>query len=140
MFQLIYTSIAKADTNRADILNIVQQSSEFNAANNITGCLIYHKKEFIQLLEGKKDSVQKLYLKIIKDSRHSHVTLLSEDEVSERLFPDWSMRYYEMGEREFSESDEFLFQNNFSSFANLKAHPTISTKIFCKVALQMLKP
>ena len=86
MFELIYSSVANPDLTHDDISDILVEAREFNLNNNISGCLLFHNNEFIQILEGDKKVVQELFEKIRQDKRHQHVTLLAEEETSERVF------------------------------------------------------
>ena len=51
---------------------------------------------FLQWLEGKKEDIQILMARIYEDSRHRDILILSESEdVRERLFPSWKMKFVE---------------------------------------------
>ena len=63
-FELIYNSVASPELTSKDVLDILEESRLFNSKNDITGCLLYHKGEFLQLLEGEKSIVQNIYGKI----------------------------------------------------------------------------
>ncbi len=64
MFQLIYHSLAKPGLTLSEIDAILAKASAFNTKNNITGCLLYHNHEFIQILEGEMDHIESLYVNI----------------------------------------------------------------------------
>lgn len=80
MFELKNCSEAKNGLTSTDISDILKVARDFNKKNNITGCLLYHNNEFIQIMEGEKKIVQVLYSKIVKDSRHFNVNLIAEGE------------------------------------------------------------
>ncbi len=80
MFELIYCSIAKPDLKSKDIQDILQTAIDFNSKNNITGCLLFHNNEFLQILEGEKSVIQELFASIERDERHSQVILLDQYE------------------------------------------------------------
>ncbi len=46
---------------------------------------------FLQTLEGGRSTVSALYNRIVQDSRHSDVVLLSYEEIQERRFAGWAM-------------------------------------------------
>jgi hypothetical protein len=46
---------------------------------------------FLQVLEGGRSAVNKLYNRIVADTRHTDVELLSYEEIGERRFAGWSM-------------------------------------------------
>ena len=63
IFELIYYSTASPDLSTNDILNILENSRDFNSKNEITGCLLYHNNEFVQLIEGEEEAVKNCMLK-----------------------------------------------------------------------------
>lgn len=97
LYRLIYASTAKAleKRNIEDILNVAERH---NAAHGLTGALIFNTRFFMQLLEGEQAEVEALYARICEDPRHKDVRTISAHPVDERLFADWSMRYF--GERD----------------------------------------
>ncbi|MDD7915962.1 BLUF domain-containing protein [Polaribacter ponticola] len=98
MIELVYYSISNNEINTNVINNILNTSRNYNKKNNITGCLLYHDKIFLQILEGEKDEVLKLYEKIKKDTRHQNVTLVIKENIVERLYSDWNMAYKELND------------------------------------------
>ena len=54
VFQLTYSSVAKPEITITDIEEIITQAKQYNTAHDITGCLIYNKGYFLQILEGGK--------------------------------------------------------------------------------------
>ena len=61
MYEIVYCSTASRDLTSEDIADILKTAHEFNAKNNITGCLLYHNHEFLQILEDEKERIQDLY-------------------------------------------------------------------------------
>ncbi len=139
MFELIYRSVASTSLNATDIADILYVSRNFNALHQITGCLVYHNNEFIQILEGDKKFVQELYGKIEKDKRHTAVTLLDENEKAERIFPNWSMAYYDNSSPDIDEADLLLFKANFLATASLTEKSTHAVNLFWHIAKQLLE-
>ena len=64
-----------------------------NAAASVTGALLYHNGYFMQLIEGQLDTINAIYDRIQADPRHEVLSVLFEDEISARFFPDWTMGY-----------------------------------------------
>lgn len=93
LFELIYHSQAKPHITEDDHADILSVARSFNKENDITGCLLYHKGQFLQLLEGDFEKLNHLYGKIRKDKRHENVITLHMKEIDERIFDDWSMAY-----------------------------------------------
>jgi hypothetical protein len=100
MYELVYYSIAEPDFSEPDILQMLNASVDRNRRVGITGCLLYHKGVFVQLLEGEKAKVQSLFEKIAADARHNHVTLLASAEKESRIFNDWNMAFIPLNEDE----------------------------------------
>ena len=94
VFQLTYSSVAKPEITITDIEEIITQAKQYNTAHDITGCLIYNKGYFLQILEGEKQLVMNLINSIKLDDRHDHFTILSEGQTNTRTFKEWAMAYY----------------------------------------------
>lgn len=90
--QLIYVSALRGD-NEATLGAILESSVRHNQKNEITGMLLYYGGSFLQVLEGERHAVRETYARICLDLRHTTITLLSEEEVPSREFPQWSMGY-----------------------------------------------
>ena len=117
LIQLVYYSISEKEVKSNIISDILIPSRKFNSDNSITGCLTFHNKIFLQLLEGEEKTVQKLYKKIEKDNRHTNVTIIAENLISERVFPNWNMAFQEIDRNnnkmyKFIENIHFYSENN----------------------------
>ena len=95
-YQLTYRSRASEGITTEDIIDILRKSQSKNAAEEITGCLVFNEGYFVQLLEGEKDTVKKRLDVIELDKRHDTIDILSEGESPERLFEDWTMAYLKL--------------------------------------------
>ena len=116
MYSLIYRSVAEESFTLPMIYKMLSKARDFNAEHNITGCLLYHNGQFIQLLEGTHEEVRALFERIQEDERHSQVELLEEEEISERIFGDWSMAFQDIGEEKHrSRYKEILLHSYFAS-------------------------
>jgi len=93
LVRLIYASTATDIVNPTDYQNILTDSIKNNSAANITGMLCCNGQHFLQCLEGSRQAVNKTYSRIINDSRHNNIIILSYGEVSARHFSDWAMGY-----------------------------------------------
>jgi len=80
---------------------IIATAKHHNPRFGITGLLVYGSGIFFQWLEGPKDNVTSLLKIINADPRHSNVVVLTrEDEIRERLFPNWDMELVEAADIE----------------------------------------
>ncbi|MDD2240545.1 MAG: BLUF domain-containing protein [Kiritimatiellae bacterium] len=91
--RLIYASRLTRDTGPDALGKIMTVSRRNNKKLGVTGALCYSPRGFLQILEGPADMVNQLYVKIIKDKRHSAVTLLEYSDIPYRDFENWSMAY-----------------------------------------------
>lgn len=130
MYELIYYSIAPENTDEAIIEKILSVSREFNAKNKITGCLLYHNNQFLQVLEGEEHNVKTLFAKIMKDKRHTDIMLMEEGEKKERHFSGWHMAYHEVTTSDFNALERTLFINNFSQLSDLVQKPSEVVRLF----------
>ena len=76
-----------------EIARIVEVSRSRNAALQVTGALIATYRFFAQILEGPPDAIEALMNSIRCDKRHRAVTVVREETLAGRRFPDWSMAY-----------------------------------------------
>lgn len=59
----------------------------------VTGILLYNSGNFMQLIEGDDEKVEGLYEKIRQDTRHTGVTPLIRESITQRNFDSWLMGY-----------------------------------------------
>ncbi len=91
LVRLLYASRAADAMDQDSLHGILRQSKANNPALGITGLLCYSGGIFIQALEGGRQAVNQLYLKIAQDPRHRDVMLLNYEEILERRFAGWAM-------------------------------------------------
>jgi Sensors of blue-light using FAD len=91
LVRLMYASRAASPVDQEELSAILRQSKAANPALGITGVLCCSGGVFIQVLEGGRASVNRLYNRIVTDPRHAEVTLLAYEEIAERRFAGWSM-------------------------------------------------
>ena len=91
LVRLMYASRARPDIQHDELVTILRQSKTNNPPRGITGLLCYSGGIFIQALEGGRQVVNDLYLRIARDPRHEALCLLAYEEIGERRFAGWSM-------------------------------------------------
>jgi len=92
-YRLIYRSVATDALNDAELRSIAMFSALNNKAANISGLLLHHNGQIMQVLEGKEAEIKDLYARIEKDPRHVNVTLLVNGPCTSPVFKAWSMGY-----------------------------------------------
>ena len=90
-YEISYRSLAVPSIQEGDVDEIVQRARQNNLQFNITGCLIYHRKIFFQLIEGNKHDILSLYDKLCQDHRHTDIQLMWKGHKIKRDFDNWSM-------------------------------------------------
>ncbi|WP_334148216.1 BLUF domain-containing protein [Microbacterium sp.] len=90
---LVYTSTASAPFRETALAHLLEESRERNAAQDITGMLLYRDERFIQVLEGSASAVRRLAETIRRDQRHHGMRVLLEEPLDARRFADWTMGY-----------------------------------------------
>lgn len=91
LVRLLYASRA-AEPVTAELLHaILRQSRQHNPAQGITGVLCCSGNVFLQVLEGGRSAVNRLYARLVADARHRDIELLAYESIVERRFAGWSM-------------------------------------------------
>jgi uncharacterized membrane protein (DUF373 family) len=93
MIRLSYASTTDHEWSPEELLTLLTSCQTNNAANNITGILLYAQQTFFQVLEGDETVVNKVYEMIQKDKRHKDCTIIEVEKIRERAFPYWSMGF-----------------------------------------------
>ncbi len=93
LWELVYNSIAYPAAPSDDALaHLVDAARARNRQLGITGVLLHHNGEYVQLLEGEREVVETLFrARIARDPRHRGVTVCWEQAIAVRGFEDWSM-------------------------------------------------
>ncbi len=130
MYTLTYESKSTGNPTDRDMEELMARARARNYLEGITGCLIYYMGVFIQVLEGEKFNVLRLFKIIKKDKRHSGVHLFSDDEIEERNFPDWAMGYCSIDKNHPNTKESDHFKKKLSLFADLSASKNITARLF----------
>lgn len=91
LVRLMYASRAVPAIDHEELVTILRQSKANNPAIGVTGVLCFSGGIFLQVLEGGRSAVNRLYNRIAADPRHTDVELLLYEEIGERRFASWSM-------------------------------------------------
>ena len=93
LVSMTYASRANPDVTAKDFNEILQQANENNAANGITGMLIFNKNYFLQTIEGPRAQINRLLYSLIADTRHHDLQVIETREIRHRDWAKWSMNY-----------------------------------------------
>ena len=90
--RLIYRSRATDAFHSADLADIVSVAQARNAAEGLSGALIYDAGQFLQWLEGPKASLDRIAASLCVDGRHDHLETLAAGPARQRAFAGWTMQ------------------------------------------------
>jgi hypothetical protein len=93
MRQIAYFSTAAVPQTPECVHAILVSSRINNRRSGITGLLVAGGNRYMQVIEGERPAVERLYATIRRDQRHLAVTTLLDRPVLIRSFADWSMAY-----------------------------------------------
>lgn len=93
MHQLLYVSQAALDIPASDLDDILTKGRANNRALGLSGILIHVDGGFLQIVEGARDAVMRMYGRIAEDRRHSHPRVLVDRAIAARAFPEWCLGY-----------------------------------------------
>lgn len=93
MKRIMYISTLAAPLPDREIKSIGRTASQNNRKVGVTGVLLFAHEFFFQILEGEPEIIDRLIEIIRRDPRHKDLLILkAEQDITERLFPNWSMR------------------------------------------------
>ena len=89
--RLLYVSKPVGPITTYVTASLLENSRVSNKKLEITGVLCQGTGIYMQVLEGERSAINALYSRIIADTRHHQVELLSFEEVDQRQYGQWSM-------------------------------------------------
>lgn len=95
-----------------DLRDILSEARSFNFKHQINGVLYFSNGYFFQFLEGSKNKIDLLLLKLKKDQRHQDYVFYDDFKFETGQFKDWSMKY--IGRN--SSVNDYLLNQGFQSF------------------------
>jgi methanogenic corrinoid protein MtbC1 len=96
---VVYRSRAVESLSDYQLYELVQTAQSKNAAESITGLMLYDAGRFYQWLEGPVENIGRLMRLIQTDKRHTDIEILSDKPCATRQFGDWKMRLATRGVR-----------------------------------------
>ncbi|MEX1166975.1 MAG: BLUF domain-containing protein [Hydrogenophaga sp.] len=93
LHEIIYVSLASQEMSEAELAHLLEDSRIRNLAQGISGMMIYHRREFMQLLEGEQSTIFAVYDRIVRDPRHQQIYKLWDGPIAQRNFEHWEMAY-----------------------------------------------
>ena len=91
LVSLLYVSQPRGPVTTSVTSTILRSSIVNNKSADISGVLCQGTGLYMQVLEGERPVVNNMFYRIVADSRHHHIELLSMEEIKQRKFDQWSM-------------------------------------------------
>ena len=80
------------------MFRLVETSRRKNALRAVTGMLLCHEEQFLQLLEGPAREVKSVYESVQRDPRHADLKIVLAEPVAQRQLPRWTMGFERLDE------------------------------------------
>ena len=93
LISVIYASRSTDYFHEHEIPELLQQVRIANARQEFTGMLLYISGSFLQVLEGQPEMIDTVYSRILRDKRHTQLTLIARESILERAFEGWTMMH-----------------------------------------------
>ena len=94
--ELVYQSRASTDMEPEQLEEILTVARRKNRQAGLTGLLLYHEGDFLQVLEGASDQIDEVFGVIRNDDRHHRINVVVDRVVPARSFGEWEMGFYEI--------------------------------------------
>ena len=91
LIRLIYSSKHSKNFQLHEAIEIENIANKNNPLIGVTGMLFCNSEGYLQVLEGPRVNVSKLFIKISQDEKHSNPILISVKDI-QRMFGVWAMR------------------------------------------------
>lgn len=92
LVQLVYRSVSLDGVASAlQMSDILATARARNAALGVTGALTAINGDFLQVIEGPRDSIDALLASLKRDPRHKDIDILERRIIGARAFGDWAM-------------------------------------------------
>jgi hypothetical protein len=132
MEYIVYVSTAQRPLSEKELIDVLKVSRTNNKKYNVTCILLYCQGTFMQVLEGDKNSIDRIYKAIELDTRHKNIIKLASGVSSKRNFPDSSMAFASVNPETLQEIEGFLSSPDQNVYDNTD-HITINMlKIFAE--------
>ena len=93
MRAIVYISQETQPFTPQDLRELLEVAISKNRESGVTGYLHYESGFFLQYIEGDADPLAETMERISADNRHTIFYRAEDEDVQERRFPDWYMRW-----------------------------------------------
>lgn len=116
--RVLYVSSSIKPLSNQELKRLLGRCRVNNRRTGVTGALLlYLNGNFLQVLEGAAEDVAATLGRIKKDPGHRGLLVLSDREVEERCFPQWSMGFETVSSEDLAAHQD-IFKLNADQFRN----------------------
>lgn len=90
LFQLVYVSTALTQ-KRSDLAELVREAAARNRRLELSGLLLSGNGQFVQLIEGRREQIVRVYRKIRNDPRHTEIHIVHWGQATAPLVAEYAM-------------------------------------------------
>tara|TARA_R110000868_G_scaffold404071_2_gene681910 strand:+ start:600 stop:1004 length:405 start_codon:yes stop_codon:yes gene_type:complete len=90
---ICYISDSRLNNSLNAFDSLTLKAKKNNATNNITGLLVYKNNNFLQVLEGKHETVDAVFNKISLDNRHHNIFKIIDTTIEQRFFGEYNFGF-----------------------------------------------
>jgi hypothetical protein len=91
MYRLIYKSKSNNVITWDQVKEIMHSSEVQNSELGVSGVLLATSSHYLQVLEGPYETANEIFMRIVKDPRHTDIRLVSFNTIDARIFEAWGM-------------------------------------------------
>jgi hypothetical protein len=91
--RVIYVSSSRVPFSDQDLVDLLTVARRNNHLVGISGMLLYNDGNWLQVLEGSREAVRSMFMRIRADNRHQDVIQVLDEPIGSRLFDQWSMGF-----------------------------------------------
>ena len=93
--RLGWSSVPSSSFSEARLGEIIAPSRRNNTQHHISGMLLFTGAQFLSILEGDQQDLEKLWRCLEVDVRHTDLVRIGDERCGHRWFPGWMMAYGE---------------------------------------------
>lgn len=138
LYKIMYISSATRDMGDNELESMLIKCREKNTFFDITGYMLYHEGNIIQLLEGKRTMLEYIYNTIRLDTRHHDIIELCAAPIEKRAFADWKMGFQNINRQQIQKlntiQDLFYDELPVSQLEHFCSRATLFFETFLKAA------
>lgn len=107
LHSILYISSAVRPPSLNQISHLLTRARERNSEKGITGVLLLVDSNFMQYLEGPKQSLDTIFEIIKNDPIHKDITEIINEPINARLYSGWNMAFASPDFKAFTDPDQY---------------------------------